>query len=272
MNLSENEKAYLEQFILENSGIQMGADRMERLEGNLKGLATKENFRSYYTLIESIKAGDNNLITQLIDLATINETHFMRDNKPFTILRKDLLPKIIEQISEANSRIRIWCAACSKGQEAYSVAISLLEEASIIRGRKIEIIATDICSNALDRAKEGVYNQFEVQRGLPATLLIKYFSKVGDFDWKVKDEVKNLIHFTKYNLVKDTPSFGAFHVIFCRNVLIYFEDETKEKVVKDMSSSLKDGGSLFLGTAETRNHDPVRLNQDNTLRSLYHKK
>lgn len=271
MILSDKEKSFLVEFIHEKSGIKMNDDRVQILEKNLKSLTNKYDYKTFFPLIQALKEGDEEIIASVLDLATINETHFMRDIKPFNILQHNILPKIIEQTPE-NGIVKIWSAACSSGQEAYSIAMCLMENALKLRNRKIEIFATDICNKVLNKAREGVYNQFEVQRGLAMPMLIKYFEKVAEFDWKIKDDVKKHVFFQRFNLISDALPADEFHTIFCRNVLIYFDEDTKKKVVRKLAERLKPGGALFLGTAETMNFCPDILEQNSELRSMYVKK
>ena len=150
----------------------------------------------------------------------------------------------------AKKSFRIWSAACSSGQEAYSLAMILKEEAAKLAGWKIEIIGTDISNEMLEKAKAGMYSQFEVQRGLPIQLLVKYFKKNNEM-WQIDPSIRAMVQFKEYNLLHDLKPLGQFDVVFCRNVLIYFDQPTKTRVLENISKNMPDDGFLYLGGAET---------------------
>jgi chemotaxis protein methyltransferase CheR len=180
---------------------------------------------------------------------TTNETSFFRDNMPFQRLKEDIIPYFLKARS-MQKNIRIWCAACSSGQEPYSVAMIFREMGAQIAGWRIEITATDLSTDILAQATAGIYTQFEVQRGLPITHLVKYFTQNGD-KWHVRPELKDMISFRPLNLLGDMSGLGSFDIVFCRNVLIYFDVPTKDKVLRAVKSVTKQDGVLFLGGAET---------------------
>jgi chemotaxis protein methyltransferase CheR len=180
---------------------------------------------------------------------TTNESFFFRDTWPFDSFRKFMLPELLK--ARASKRlIRIWSAACSSGQEPYSLAMILAEEKAKLAGWRVEIVATDLSTEILDKAREGVYSHFEVQRGLPIAYLAKYFKGVGD-RWQIDEALRRSIDFRIFNLL-DTPApLGVFDVIFCRNVLIYFDQPTKSAVLGRMARQMSPDGFLLLGGAET---------------------
>jgi chemotaxis protein methyltransferase CheR len=180
---------------------------------------------------------------------TTNESSFFRDVRPFDTFRTEILPRLLER-RDPTRPIRIWCAAASTGQEPYTLAMILSEEKALVGNRRIEIVGTDIAPEVLARAKSGIYTHFEVQRGLPARLLIKYFDKVDD-QWQIKPELRAMVQYKEYNLLNDLKPLGRFDIIFCRNVLIYFDQPTKAKVLAAMNGVIADDGVLFLGGAET---------------------
>ena len=180
---------------------------------------------------------------------TTNESLFFRDKSPFEQFRDVVMPALI-QSRPASRRIRIWCAAASTGQEPYTVAIILKEMARELRNWRVEILATDLSTEVLEKAKSGIYSQFEVQRGLPVTLLIKYFSQVGEM-WQIAPELRAMVQFKPLNLLRDFSSLGTFDVVFCRNVLIYFDQDTKIDVLQRLAKVVDAGGYLALGAAET---------------------
>lgn len=180
---------------------------------------------------------------------TTNESFFFRDTKPFDLFKNFVLPQLLESRAPRR-KIRIWCAAASTGQEPYSLAIILKEMQAKLAGWTIEIVGTDISQEVLDKAKLGLFSQFEVQRGLPIQLLIKYFNQVGDL-WQISDDIKKMVSYRKFNLLDPYTLLGSFDVIFCRNVLIYFDQPTKTEVLEKMRKVVPDDGTLFLGAAET---------------------
>src|SRR5262245_57720153 len=159
-----------------------------------------------------------------------NESFFFRDKSPFEHFRDTVMPALLGARA-ASRRIRIWCAAAATGQEPYSLAICLKEMGKDLRGWRIEIVATDLPNEVLEKAKSGVYSQFEVQRGLPVLMLIKYFSQVGE-TWQIAPEIRGMVKFSPLNLLHDFSALGAFDVVFCRNVLIYFDQVTKTDVLE----------------------------------------
>jgi chemotaxis protein methyltransferase CheR len=178
---------------------------------------------------------------------TTNESMFYRDTKPFEHLTKVMIPALK---AKGRTSIRIWSAACSTGQEAYSTAMSLLEMGPV-NGVQFEIIATDINEKVIDRAKQGLFTQFEVQRGLPIAMLMKYFVQKPGNTWEIKDTLKSYIRFQKLNLLDSYMGLGKFDIIFCRNVLIYFDDKGKAQVLDKLAGILNPPGFLMLGAAET---------------------
>jgi chemotaxis protein methyltransferase CheR len=152
--------------------------------------------------------------------------------------------------ARTNKQIRIWSAAASSGQECYSLAMILSEMSAQLAGWKIEILGTDLSTEILDRAREGVYSQFEAQRGLPISLLVKYFQQVGD-RWQISQKIRSMVQYKEFNLLNDPRSLGKFDVVFCRNVLIYFDQPTKAKILNNIAGLMPNDGYLFLGGAET---------------------
>jgi chemotaxis protein methyltransferase CheR len=196
---------------------------------------------------------DFELIAQLLKersgLALNKESFFFRDQKPFDQFRTIVLPHLL-QARTAKRSIRIWSAACSSGQEPYTLAMLLNEHADKLAGWRVEIVATDLSNEILDKAKEGLYSQFEVQRGLPISRLVKYFTQVGD-RWKIDDSLRKMVKFQQYNLLGNLGSLGRFDVVFCRNVLIYFDTPTKTSVLEGIAGMMAPDGFLYLGGAET---------------------
>jgi len=228
------------------------------VETRLTPLAQKEGFDTLAAFIQQLRSEVkiNGLHHQAIDALTTNETLFFRDYHPFEALRRFILPAVLEQRAAAR-RLTIWSAACSTGQEPYSLAMLLLENFPQLAGWTVSILATDLSPTVLKLAREGRYSQFEVNRGLPASYLIKYFIK-QDEKWCLKDDVKRMVEFRPMNLIQSWPVMPPLDLVFIRNVMIYFDVETKKTILKKIRNCLLPHGYLFLGTAETTtNLDPV---------------
>ncbi len=232
------------------SGLILPKDKVYLLESRLTPIAHKRGLETLDELLEEVRRySKEDLLTEITEAMTTNESYFFRDNKPFDLFKDIVLPQLLESRA-GRKRLRIWCAAASTGQEPYSLAIILKEMEAKLAGWDIEILGTDISQQVLDKAKMGLFSQFEVQRGLPIQLLIKYFNQVGEL-WQISDEIRNMVSYRKFNLLDSFSLLGSFDVIFCRNVLIYFDQTTKTEVLEKMRKLIPDDGWLFLGAAET---------------------
>ncbi|MCS7199025.1 MAG: protein-glutamate O-methyltransferase CheR [Caldimicrobium sp.] len=233
------------------SGISYQTGKEYLLENRLKELAISLGYKDLRDFYEGIR---NNLkpqiINQIVDTLTTNETYFFRDQHPFEAIKKNILPELFQKKAQ-DKTIKIWSSACSTGQEPYSIALLILEYFSTyISTYKINIYATDISETSLKKAKEGIYNQIEVNRGLPVTFLIKYFKQEGGH-WRISDDVKRLVRFEFLNLLDvENKVRERFDLILCRYVLIYFNRDTKTKVFKSLWNCLNNGGYLLLGATE----------------------
>lgn len=240
---------YITALLKDRSGLTLTRDKVYLLESRLTPLARKQGMDSLETLVSKMKLSrDEKLISDVVEAMTTNESFFFRDNTPFDLFRDKVAPVL--QQARPTKRLRIWCAAASTGQEPYSLAILLKEQWAKWRDWKIEIVGTDISDQVLARARAGQYSQFEVQRGLPIQLLIKYFKQNGDV-WQISDEIRNMVTYRNFNLLDGFAGMGQFDVIFCRNVLIYFDQPTKKDVLERMTRIMTPDGALFLGAAET---------------------
>ncbi len=236
--------------VLERSGLVLTEEKVYLLESRLVPLARQRGMNTLEDLANELRrTNDEKLKDEITEAMTTNETFFFRDTKPFDIFKDTVLPRLLETRGSKKT-LRIWNAACSTGQEPYSVAMLLKEEAAKMPGWRVEILATDISNEVLEKAKAGLYSQFEVQRGLPIQLLIKYFQQMGEM-WQIDSSIRAMVKFQKMNLLDNLAVLGGFDVIFCRNVLIYFDHEMKAKVLGQMHRILADDGALFLGGAET---------------------
>jgi len=241
---------FLRRSLKERSGLVLTADKQYLVESRLLPIARKAGLASLGGLVAALHRDDSeSLMTAVVEAMTTNETFFFRDKVPFENFRTTILPALLA--ARRSSRvIGIWSAAASSGQEAYSLAMTLKELADTLAGWRIEIVATDLAGGVLQKAQEGIYSQFEVQRGLPIQFLIKYFSKVGDM-WQIAPELRAMVKFRHLNLLADFWALGAFDLIFCRNVLIYFDQETKTDVLNRLGRQAAADGYLVLGAAET---------------------
>jgi chemotaxis protein methyltransferase CheR len=240
---------YLRKFLKERSGLDLSPDKQYLVESRLLPLARKASLSGIPDLVLKIRNGDGRLATDVVEAMTTNETFFFRDKIPFDHLRDSIMPGLI-QARAARKSLRIWSAASSTGQEPYSIAMCLKEMGAALAGWRIEIVATDLSQEVLEKCKAGVYSQFEVQRGLPIQLLMKYFTQASDV-WQLNADVRSMVQFRQLNLLQDFSHLGTFDVIFCRNVLIYFDQDTKAMIFERMAKGLEADGTLLLGAAES---------------------
>jgi chemotaxis protein methyltransferase CheR len=241
---------YLRKLLKERSGLVLAADKQYLAESRLLPLARKAGVSNVGELMLKLHGSSAEpLVAEVIDAMTTNETFFFRDKIPFEHVRDTVLPALMAARG-AQRHIRIWCAACSTGQEPYSLAMGFKEMGAALVGWRFDIVATDIAAAVIARAASGMYSQFEVQRGLPITLLLKYFQQVGE-DWQVVPEIRAMVKFRQLNLLRDFSALGTFDVVFCRNVLIYFDHATKIDVLHRIARSMQPDGFLVLGAAET---------------------
>ena len=234
----------------QRSGLVLTKDKAYLLESRLMPVARKWNMKGLEDLAQAVRSRkEEALLRDITEAMTTNESSFFRDQKPFDLFKQLVLPKLLESRA-ARKQIRIWSAACSSGQEAYSLAMLLQEEGPKLAGWKIEIIGTDISAEMVERCKAGIYTQFEVQRGLPITMLVKYFKQNGD-KWQISPQIRQMASFREFNLLGDLSPLGQFDVVFCRNVLIYFDQATKGRVLEQAARIMPPDGYLYLGGAET---------------------
>jgi chemotaxis protein methyltransferase CheR len=241
---------YLRKFLRERSGLVLAADKQYLAESRLLPVARAAGLVGVAELVQALRRPDvEPLATQVVEAMTTNESFFFRDRIPFEQFRDTIMPELLARRA-SRRRIRIWCAAAATGQEPYSLAMSLKEMADRVSNWRIEIVATDISREVLEKARSGIFSQFEVQRGLPIALLVKYFTKVGD-NWQIAPEIRAMVQFRALNLLRDFAHLGFFDVVFCRNVLLYFDQETKSRVLHRVADVMERDGYLVLGAAET---------------------
>ena len=249
MAVSSENFTFLQGFLYQESGLSLAEDKSYLLESRINPVLKKLDLSDMDTLVSKIKSGDQKAKHEVVEAMTTNETFFFRDLHPFEKFKDVVLPKIVEN-KPKGSTIRILCAACSSGQEPYSLGIVLKENAAKFADYNVENIATDISEDILKVAKNAKYTQFEVQRGMPIQLLVKYFTQDGS-DWYLNDDIKSMVRFEQFNLLNSMAKYGTLDVIFCRNVLIYFDPDTKRKVFSELKKHISNHGFLFLGGAET---------------------
>ena len=240
---------YLRKLLKDHSGLDLSVDKQYLIESRLLPLARKAGVAGITELVQKMKGGSSSLITQVVEAMTTNETFFFRDKVPFDHFRDSIMAEML-QARAGRKSLRIWCAAGSTGQEPYSLAMCLKEMSGAMSGWRIEIIATDLSQEVLEKSKAGIYSQFEVQRGLPIQLLVKYFKQTGEF-WQINADLRAMVQHRQLNLLHDFSQLGVFDVIFCRNVLIYFDQDTKINIFNRLAKAMEPDGFLVLGAAET---------------------
>jgi len=239
---------FLRKLLKERSGLDLSADKQYLVESRLIPLARRAGLSGIAELVQKIKGGSGPLTSDVVEAMTTNETFFFRDKIPFDHLRETVLPALIQARASRRS-LRIWCAASSTGQEPYSIAMCVKEFAGLA-GWRVEIVATDLSQAVLEKSRAGIFSQFEVQRGLPIQMLVKYFAQTGEL-WQLNADIRGMVQHRQLNLLQDFSHLGVFDVIFCRNVLIYFDQDTKIGIFDRLARMLEPDGVLALGAAES---------------------
>jgi chemotaxis protein methyltransferase CheR len=248
--MTSTDFAVIAAFLKERSGLIITQDKTYLLEARLAVVLRDHKLAGLAGLADHLRQpGPSAVKAKVVDAMTTNETSFFRDSHPFDTMRKSVIPGLIERRAAVRS-LRIWSAACSTGQEPYSLAMMMKDNFPILSGWKVEIVATDLSPTVLDRAREGVYSTFEVQRGLPIQMLIRHFDQ-EEPNWRIKREIRHTIGFRPLNLLEDFSSLGQFDIVLCRNVLIYFDQPTKTRILKDIARRIMPDGALLLGGAES---------------------
>jgi chemotaxis protein methyltransferase CheR len=240
---------YLRKLLKDRSGLVLSTEKQYLVESRLTPLARKAGIASLGDLVAKLRGNNERLAVDVVEAMTTNESFFYRDKIPFDHFRDTIMPTLLAARAR-EKRIRIWCTAASAGQEPYSLAMAIKSMGAAIAGYRIDIVATDLSSDVLEKAKAGIYSQFEVQRGLPVQLLVKFFDQVGE-TWRLAPELRGMVQFRPLNLLNDFSVLGNFDVVFCRNVLIYFDQETKIAVLNRIARQMPEDGFLVLGAAET---------------------
>jgi chemotaxis protein methyltransferase CheR len=241
---------FLRKLLKERSGLDLSADKQYLVESRLVPLARKAGLGGISELVQKVKAGAAEaMIAEVVEAMTTNETFFFRDRIPFDHLKETMLPALL-QARSARRSLRIWCAASSTGQEPYSIAMCLKGLGAALAGWRIEILATDLSQGVLEKSRAGIFSQFEVQRGLPIQLLVKHFTQIGDM-WQLNADIRSMVQHRQLNLLHDFSYLGTFDVVFCRNVLIYFDQDTKTSIFERMARVVEPDGFMVLGAAES---------------------
>jgi chemotaxis protein methyltransferase CheR len=240
---------YIRTLVRQRSAIVLEPGKEYLVQARLMPVARKQGLADISELVERLKRGDATTTTQVVEAMTTNETSFYRDHHPFEALREEVVPELM-QLRKAQRTLRIWSAASSTGQEAYTIAMTLREHFPQLAGWNVSILGTDLSQEVVDKAKEAKYAQIEVNRGLPAPLLLKYFERAGS-SWRVKADLRSAVEFRQMNLVAPWPSLPRMDVVFLRNVLIYFDADTKRDILNRVRRLMAPDGYMFLGAAES---------------------
>lgn len=248
--MTPSEYGFLKQFLKSRSGLVLSDEKQYLVESRLVPVTRRTGHKNLSALIADLgPRGSEDLKNTVVEAMTTNESFFFRDKTPFDHFRNTMLPNLLEG-RRSQKRIRIWCAAASTGQEPYSLGMCLQEDRHKTAGFRFEILGTDISTEVLEKARTGVYSQFEVQRGLPIQMLLKYFTQQGEL-WQVSPELRAMVQWRKLNLLENFSHLGTYDIIYCRNVLIYFDQDTKRDVLQRLAKQIPEDGYLVLGAAET---------------------
>jgi chemotaxis protein methyltransferase CheR len=239
---------FFRKLLKERSGLDLSSDKQYLVESRLLPLARKIGLPGITELVQKMANGSEELISEVVEAMTTNETFFFRDKVPFEHLSQTILPALVQTCASRRS-LRIWCAASSTGQEPYSIAMCVKGFAALA-GWRVEIVATDLSQAVLEKSKAAIFSQFEVQRGLPIQMLVKHFTQVGEL-WHLNADIRGMVQHRQLNLLHDFSYLGTFDLIFCRNVLIYFDQDTKVAVFERLARMLETDGVLVLGAAES---------------------
>jgi chemotaxis protein methyltransferase CheR len=248
--VTPSEYDYLRVFLKQRSGLVLNNEKQYLIESRLMPVAKKAGLASISALVARLREPGSSLLQeQVVEAMTTNESFFFRDKIPFEHFNQTMLPEMLKARA-SERRLRIWCAAASTGQEPYTLAMCLKDNEARLAGWRVEILATDLSNEVLEKARSGVYSQFEVQRGLPINHLLKYFKQNGDI-WQLNSDLRAMVQYRKLNLLENFAALGQFDIVFCRNVLIYFDNDTKIDILNRVRRQMPEDGFLVLGAAET---------------------
>ncbi|MCF2948159.1 protein-glutamate O-methyltransferase CheR [Paraglaciecola aquimarina] len=239
------------QFIEQACGIVLGENKQYLVRSRLSPLVKSTEGATFNSFIDSVVQGDQKARLASIEVMTTNETLWFRDSYPFKLLEKEIFPKLVQQ-SNSNMPIKVWSAACSSGQEAYSIGMTWLSfKKNNNISKRLEIVGTDISTEMLQHCQKAEYDQLSISRGLPSQFQKDYFEQIENNKLRVKPELKGLASFKPFNLLANYGPLGQFNIVFCRNVLIYFSPQVKKQILQKIAACLQEGGILFLGASES---------------------
>ncbi|TFZ60763.1 protein-glutamate O-methyltransferase CheR [Methylorubrum sp. Q1] len=248
--MTEADFTFLRDYLRKRSGLSLGAEKRYLVESRLTPVCRRFGIATLTDLVGTLRVSREGALEKaVVEAMTTNETFFFRDRAPFDLFRDVLLPKAIAARAPQR-RLRIWSAAASTGQEPYSLAMMIQEAVAQLAGWQIEIVGTDLSTEVLEKARLGLYSHFEVQRGLPVQLLVKHFTQIGE-QWRISPALAGMVSFRPLNLLSPFEHLGQFDIVYCRNVLIYFDAPTKTEVLERIAKTLAPDGALLLGAAET---------------------
>ncbi|MBD8909552.1 CheR family methyltransferase [Methylorubrum zatmanii] len=248
--MTEADFAFLREYLRKRSGLSLGPEKRYLVESRLTPICRRFGIATLADLVGTLRLSrEGPLERAVVEAMTTNETFFFRDRVPFDLFREVLLPKAIAARAPQR-RLRIWSAAASTGQEPYSLAMMIHEAGAQLAGWQVEIVGTDLSTEVLEKARLGLYSHFEVQRGLPVQLLVKYFTQIGE-QWRLNPAITGMVSFKPLNLLQPFEHLGQFDIVYCRNVLIYFDAPTKTDVLDRIAKVLTPDGAVLLGAAET---------------------
>jgi chemotaxis protein methyltransferase CheR len=268
MNLSEASRRILATLFETRTGQQLALSRRWRIDTALASIMRDRGFETIDQLVARMVSGaDPSLAATVIEALLNNETYFYRDRLPFDLLLNGPLKRL--QQTRREKRLSIWCAGCSTGQEAYSLAMSFADDDLRWQGWRIDIVGTDLSRSAIARARAGSYSQFEVQRGLPVTQMVRWFEDRGNGEWLIAPRLRDAVRFEARNLVDSPPHPGRFDIILCRNLLLYFSPDMRRLAFTRLAEAIMPDGALMLGAGETVIGQTDRFASDPDHRGLY---
>jgi chemotaxis protein methyltransferase CheR len=269
MEISEASRRILASLLEARTGQQLAMNRRWRIDTALAAIMRERGYATIDQLVSRlVSRADPALGDQVIEALLNNETYFFRDRLPFDLLLAGPV-KRLERARARQKKLSIWCAGCSTGQEAYSLAMSFADDKARWQGWKIEIVGTDLSRAAIDRARNGVYSQFEVQRGLPVMQMIRWFDELGGGDWAISPQLRDQVRFEARNIIEPPPQPGRFDVILCRNMLLYFAPDMRRLAFNRLAEACQSDGTLMLGAGETVIGQTDRFVSDPDCRGLY---
>ena len=269
MDISSSSQRILASLLEARTGQQLTLNRRWRIDTALASILRDRGFANVEQLVARLASGnDAGLADQVIEALLNNETYFFRDKLPFDLLLGGPVARL-ERARSREKRLAIWCAGCSTGQEALSLAMSFADEPARWRGWKIDIVGTDISRSAIERARAGLFSQFEVQRGLPIGQMIRWFEEAGNGDWRVSAKLADQVRFEVRSLIDPPPHPGRFDIVLCRNVLLYFSADMRRLAFARLAEAIAHDGTLMLGAGETVIGQTDRFVSDPDHRGLY---